>query len=175
MPGEPLIEFAALLEPIPGDDPSGSSLPFAAKQKLEEDRKEIDPSQWAADDPQRPENPKRADWPAIIGLATETLTETSKDLLVAARLTEALTHVHGFAGLRDGLHLLRELITTCWDRVRPTIEDGDLEVRAGPFNWLDDPDKGARFPTTLRQAPLVFTEFLSVDHAVKEVKRAEDR
>ena len=65
MPGEPLIEFAALLEPIPGDDPSGSSLPFAAKQKLEEDRKEIDPSQWAADDPQRPENPKRADWPAI--------------------------------------------------------------------------------------------------------------
>src|SRR5262249_45795936 len=35
------------------------------------------------------------------------------------------------------------------------IEEGDLEVRAGPFNWLDDPDFGARFPTTLRSVPLL--------------------
>src|SRR5262249_52803157 len=37
----------------------------------------------------------------------------------------------------------------------PTIEDGDLEVRATPFNWLDDPDRGARFPTTVRMAPII--------------------
>jgi len=35
------------------------------------------------------------------------------------------------------------------------VEDGDLEVRASPFSWLDEPDRGARFPTTLRSLPLV--------------------
>jgi type VI secretion system protein ImpA len=34
------------------------------------------------------------------------------------------------------------------------IED-DIEVRAAAFNWLDDPDRGARFPTTVRKVPLV--------------------
>src|SRR5207237_141678 len=88
-------------------------------------------------------------------LSKEVLTGTSKDLLVVARLTEALVKEHGFAGLRDGMRLARELVQNCWDRINPPIEDGDVEVRAGPFNWLDDADRGARFPTTLRRAPLV--------------------
>src|SRR5262249_30672803 len=75
--------------------------------------------------------------------------------LLAARLTEALVKQHGFAGLGDGLHLLRRLLDECWDRVLPSIEDGDLEVRAAPFFWLDDPDRGARFPNTLRAVPLL--------------------
>src|SRR5262249_38809069 len=56
---------------------------------------------------------------------------------------------------RDGLQLLRRLLDDCWDRLNPVIEDGDLEVRAAPLNWLDDPDRGARFPSTLRSVPLV--------------------
>ena len=88
----------------------------------------------------------------------ETLKNTSKDLLVAARLTEALTREHGFAGTRDGLQLMRRLVEECWDRINPKIEDGDIEVRAGPFNWLGDPDRGARFPNALRAVPLVQTD-----------------
>jgi type VI secretion system protein ImpA len=80
----------------------------------------------------------------------------SKDLQVAARLTEALARLHGFAGLRDGLRLLADLTDQAWDRLRPVIEDGDVEVRAGPFYWLDDPDHGARLPVTVRNLPLVF-------------------
>src|SRR5205823_1253656 len=49
----------------------------------------------------------------------------------------------------------RRLMADCWDRIYPSIEDGDLEVRSAPFNWLDDPDRGARFPNTLRMAPVV--------------------
>src|SRR5207237_3955689 len=74
---------------------------------------------------------------------------------IAARLTEALTREKSFAGLRDGLTLIRMMVEQCWDRINPPIEDGDLEVRAGPFNWLDDADLGARFPTTLRKVPLL--------------------
>jgi type VI secretion system protein ImpA len=158
MPSLPLLPFTDLTAPIPGDEPAGDTVPFSIRQKLEEHRKEINPADFAEDDPTRPAEPKRADWPGIIRLASETLSNTSKDLLVAARLTEALAKAHGFAGARDGLHLLRLLVEQCWDRINPVIEDGDIEVRAGAFNWLDDPDRGARFPSTLRAVPLVSLE-----------------
>jgi type VI secretion system protein ImpA len=154
----PVLDIDSLVAPIPGDDPAGSSVPHTVRHELEESRREDNPDDYAADDPMRPEEFKKADWRGLVRLAEETLRNTSKDLLVAARLTEGLVHLHGFAGLRDGLHLLRQLVDVCWDRLRPPVEDGDLEVRAGPFYWLDDPDKGARFPTSLRRVPMVFGE-----------------
>jgi type VI secretion system protein ImpA len=149
------LDFAALLAPIPGDDPAGPPVPYEVRERLKAAREEDDPDDFAPDDPMRPQEMRKADWQGIRGLAIETLTGVSKDLLVAAQLTEALTRLDDFAGLRDGLRLLRELVEQCWDRVNPPIEDGDLERRAAPFFWLDDPDKGARFPTTVRSVPLV--------------------
>src|SRR6516165_9713936 len=155
MASPPAIDIEALLAPIPGDNPAGESLPFAVREKLDEFRKEINPDSFDADDPLRPDQPKPADWPAIVRLCEETLTNTSKDLLASARLLEGLVRSKGFAGLRDGLQLMRRLLADCWDRINPSIEDGDLEVRAAPFNWLDDPDRGARFPTSVRMAPII--------------------
>src|SRR5436190_1554738 len=114
MASPPLLDIAALTAPIPGDEPAGPPVPFEIRSQLEEDRKEEDPADYAPDDPMRPEEPKRANWSGIIRISQDTLTEKSKDLLVAARLTEALTKQHGFAGLRDGLHLMRELVQNCW-------------------------------------------------------------
>jgi type VI secretion system protein ImpA len=156
MPSPPLLDFAALLAPIAGDNPAGSSVPFAVREKLEELRKEVDPESFAKNDPTRPEAPVKADWAGIATLAQQTLGETSKDLLVAARLTEALVKLHGVAGVRDGFQLFRMMIEQCWDRMYPVIEtEEDLDVRAGPFNWLDVKDRGARFPSTLRMVPLI--------------------
>src|SRR6478672_2714830 len=135
---EPLLPTDELLLPIPGDDPAGESMPYTLRAELEEARKEINPEDFDATDPLRPAEPKRADWVAISRKTQKALKETSKHLELASRLTEALTKMHGYAGLADGLALLRRLLTECWDRVYPTIEDGDLEVRAGPFNWLGD-------------------------------------
>jgi type VI secretion system protein ImpA len=154
MPTPSLLSFDEVLAAIPGEDPAGDTVPFTVRQKLEEFRKEINPADFDPDDPLRPDQKKAADWPAVQRLAVETLTGSSKDLLVAARLTEALTKQYGFAGLRDGLHLMKRLVNDCWDRINPKIEDGDIEVRAGPFNWLADADRGARFPGTLRSIPL---------------------
>jgi type VI secretion system protein ImpA len=156
-----LLDIDALLAPIPGDQPAGSGIPFEVRHQLEEARKEDDPDSFAPDDPMRPKEFRQADWRGIVRLAQETLTQTAKDLLVAARLTEALVKEHGFAGLRDGLRLLHGLVEQCWDRLHPPIEDGEIDIRAGPFNWLDDPFLGARFPTTLRQVPLLVGEEFS--------------
>jgi type VI secretion system protein ImpA len=146
---EPLLNFEELLTPLAGEEgEAGPKVPFTVKDKLAELRKE-------REDPLDPEGSKKADWPETVRLAKETLTSTSKDLQVAAQLTEALVHLHGFLGLRDGLRLLRELVERFWDKVNPLIEDGDVEIRAGPFNWLDKPVRGVNFPTTLRQVPLI--------------------
>jgi type VI secretion system protein ImpA len=150
-----VVNVDALIAPIPGENPAGPSVPFAVRQKLDDLRKEVRPEDFAADDPLRPKQAKPADWESIVEIAEQTLGETSKDLLVAARLTEGLAKAKGFAGLRDALTLLRRLYEECWDRLNPVIEDGDVEVRASQINWLDDPDRGARFPTSVRGIPLI--------------------
>src|SRR5437763_1305792 len=146
MASPPILDFETLLAPIPGANPTGEPLPFGVRKKLDDARKEIDPNQFAPNDPRRPQSPQPADWPGIEQLAKDTLEQTSKDLLVAARLTEALVKQHGFGGLRDGLRLLRRLAQDCWDRIHPVIQDGDVDARSGPFEWLDDDLQGARVP-----------------------------
>ena len=156
MPTPPLLDLDALTAPIPGPQPAGKAVPFAVREQLETARKDVDPRTFDKGDPLRPTEEQRADWSLIVRLASETLAQTSKDLLIAARLTEALTKRHGFAGARDGLALLRRLVEECWDRLFPPIEEEeDAEVRAAAFTWLSDPDRGSRFPHTLRAVGLV--------------------
>ena len=171
----PTIDFAALLKPISEDEPAGGSVPFDVPQKLDEMRREVNPADFADDDPLRPEEPVRADWQGVIRLCQQTLTEKSKNLLIAARLTEALAKVHGFAGLRDGLHVFRQLINNCWDRLDPALdEDDDLEVRA-PFNWLDDPDRGAVFPNTIRGLPIVIAGGERYGESIRQLARENEQ
>ncbi len=153
MASPPILNFDALLAPIEGPNPAGEPLSFTVRAKLDEARKEINPAQFAENDPRRPQF-QAADWAGVEQLAQEILTQTSKDLMVAARLTEALVKQHGFRGLRDGLRLLRRLSQECWDRVHPEIQDGDVEVRATAFLWLDEDIRGVWFPNTVRMIPL---------------------
>ncbi len=154
-----LLDFPALLQPIPGEDPAGSAFPFPLRDQLDESRKEVDPADFAPDDPTRPAQPIKADWTGIVRLTQDGLTHTSKSLALAARLTEALTKLHGFAGVRDGLRLLRLLVEQCWERLSPPLADDDaLEVRAGQLSWLGDADRGARFPAAIRLLPLVASD-----------------
>lgn len=159
MPSSSLLDFDALLAPLPGERPAGQPVSYEVREQLENFRKEDDPADYAPDDPRRPEKLVKADWPGIVRLARKILSQDSKDLLVAARLTEALTRQEGLGGLRDGLRLLRLLVEQAWDRCYPELDDPpDLEVRATPFIWLDDPDRGAHFPSTLKAVPLVPSE-----------------
>lgn len=66
------------------------------------------------------------------------------------RLVEALVKQYGFVGLRDGLRLLRELQEQFWDSLYPEIEDGDVGLRVGPLEWLND-----KVPVSVRQVPVV--------------------
>ena len=82
---------------------------------------------------------KRADWPAVADLCSQVLAGTSKDLQIAAWLTEAWIHVQGFPGLERGLRLLAGLCRGFWpDLYPPLAQDGDTEDTEGrlaPIAW----------------------------------------
>jgi type VI secretion system protein ImpA len=122
-----------LLNPIPGDNPSGANLRYApAYDQIKEARREDDDSDQGVWQRQV----KTADWPVVIKLSSDFLAKKSKDLQIAAWLTEAIINREGFSGLKQGLDLLHGLLTTFWDTLYPEVEDGDLELRATPLNWV---------------------------------------
>ncbi len=135
-----------LLAPIPGANPAGTSLRYnPVYDKIKEARREeLDLPQggWQT-------AVKTADWPLVIKLATECLTKQTKDLQIAAWLTEAKLRREGFAGLREGLELIRRLIEEYWETLYPELEDGDPELRAAPLEWI-----GHYLETAVKAVPL---------------------
>jgi type VI secretion system protein ImpA len=79
---------------------------------------------------------KVAEWARVKQLAVDLLQTRTKDLQLAAWLSEALTHQHGFPGLYSGMTLMREIIMAFWDKLYPAMDDG-LAVRAGKISWLN--------------------------------------
>jgi type VI secretion system protein ImpA len=133
-----------LLAPMPGDNPAGPSArydPVFSEIRVARE----------ADDPSLPqgewERPlKKADWPLVTKLCIQTLSERSKDLQIAAWLTEAWIHLYQVDGLRAGIRLVQGLLDAHWDGVHPRqSDDGDYEARVAPLAWLNE-----TLPLTLR-------------------------
>jgi type VI secretion system protein ImpA len=156
MSAPPFLDIEALLAPIAANARGGSPGAYLEMQPLlAEMRREHNPAEYSADDPERLEPTKHADWRGVEQRALTALRQETKDLRLAGHLVEALVKQHGFVGLRDGLRLVRGLVERCWDFLQPPIEDGDFSSRATPLkNMLDDPVRGLRLPTSLRRVPL---------------------
>src|SRR5262245_28324601 len=122
-----------LLNSIAGANPGGIELRYdPIYDKIKEARREEDDvpqGEWTV-------ARKTADWPLVIKLSKEALANKSKDLQIAAWLTEALVRREGFPGLRSGFDLLAGLIDRHWDHLYPEIEDGDAEMRVAPLEWI---------------------------------------
>ncbi len=124
---------ADLLEPVAGESPAGASLRYdpvyeqIKQARIQED--DVPQGRWEHER-------KVADYPLVVKLASEALAKRSKDLQLAAWLTEAHLHREGVAGLAEGLALLRELVLRVWDGLDPEIDEGDLEFRAAPLDWI---------------------------------------
>ncbi len=136
-----------LLTPIPGANPAGEDLRYTPLyDKLKEARLQEEELPLGAWQRER----KVADYPLVIKLTQEAIATKSKDLQLAAWLTEALLNTSGFAGLRDGLGLCRGLLENFWDTVYPPLEDGDAEMRAAPLSWI-----GTTLDDAAKKVPLV--------------------
>lgn len=127
------IDLDAVLAKLPGDNPSGADLRYdAVYEKIKEARRAEDPLASGGSEP------KLAEWDKVVDLCAEALAKKSKDLQIAAWLTEALINTEGFEGFVTGLKVLEGLIGNYWETVYPVIEEGDLEYRIGPLEFMND-------------------------------------
>ncbi|HEY0077417.1 MAG TPA: type VI secretion system protein TssA [Pyrinomonadaceae bacterium] len=137
-----VIDVEALLAPIPGDNPSGEDLKYSGVYDEIRAARTSDDN-LAQGDWKR--ETKSADWDRVETLAVEALTTRTKDLQICAWMSEAITRNYGFAGLRDGLKVMRGLHERFWETVYPQIDrdeddpeaPADLTGRANALSILD--------------------------------------
>ncbi len=159
-----------ILAPIAGENPSGVDLRYDTKllifDKIKEARRQDDELEQGAWQSER----KTANWPVALKLSQDTLATKSKDLQLAAYLTEALLQTERFAGLRQGLDLTYRLLNEFWDTVYPLMEDGDRELRARPLAWI-----GSMLDLPIRSAPLVGAGYSFIQYKESRTVGYEDQ
>src|SRR5262245_52368198 len=115
-----MAELEPFLSPIRVGAPTGDNLRLSAGdltfQKIGEHRSELDPQF----DPSGAG--RTADWNAVVQVCETALKERTKDLQIAAWLAEAWARRDGFAGLHDGLTLVRLLSETFWQEIHPGVD-----------------------------------------------------
>ena len=129
-------DLATLLEPIEGDNPAGVSLRRdRVYDQIREARRAEDPrlSQgiWKTD-------VKQSDWSAVERMCLEALSRKTKDLRIAAWLTEAWIHLYGATGGVQGVRLMERLCEQFWESIHPTIDGDDFDARLAPVAWLNE-------------------------------------
>lgn len=139
----------ALLKPVPGENPAGKLLLYdfvyddirAARTSEDEN---LPQGVW-----QRPL--RKVDWAKVESLCANALTNLSKDLQIAAWLSESWCHLYGLPGLTGGITLIYELCERYWERLYPLPRDGDMEFRLAPLEWMNE-----KILVLLRMFPVTF-------------------
>lgn len=136
-----------LLNPIPGENPSGANLRYEKvydqiKEARTEDDESIPTGAWSR-------QVKKADFNLVIKLAGEALANKSKDLQLAAWLSEAHVKKEGVGLISPCLKLFQALQEQFWETLYPEIEDGDAGMRATPIEWAVN-----RIAVIVREAPV---------------------
>jgi type VI secretion system protein ImpA len=151
-----MLSTTDLLAPIPGANPAGAHLRYEPLyDQIKEARREEDDlpqGDWQT-------TRKTADWAVVIRLTSEALAKKSKDLQLAAWLTEALLKREGIGGLRQAIELLLPILQQFWDGVYPELDEGDAEIRAAPLEWI-----GMKLDMAVRHAPVTADRHSLIDY-----------
>jgi type VI secretion system protein ImpA len=170
-----VLDFSALLAPIPGDHPAGTDPradpnPVSLFQMVKEARKAARAVETRFELGELINNqpPPPPDWQPLLEKATRLLTENSKDMEVTAYLIEALTRKKGLVGLRDGFRLARELMEKYWDGLFPGDTDPpDAEARFSHLLQLNGIDRPGTLIAPIRKIPFtagINDGFFSLSH-----------
>jgi type VI secretion system protein ImpA len=94
------------------------------------------------------------DWKVVLDRAVQALAEKTKDLEIVAYLIEALVRQAGFAGLRDGFRLARELVEKFWDGLYPSPDEDGVATRIAPLVGLNGDDSEGTLLAPIKGVPL---------------------
>jgi type VI secretion system protein ImpA len=153
------FDLDALLAPIPGDAPQGIDVreDYSARSpysRLRDARSDARDAEKQAETPD-PDGPPPADpipsWRNLREIGLKLLTETTKDLEVAAWLTEAYVRSHGLSGLAACSRLIAGLAQEYWDGVFPLPDDYGMETRVAPITGLNGQGGGGSLMAPLHK------------------------
>ncbi len=138
--------LSTLLTPIAGDNAAGRDLRYDPRyDQVKEARREDMALPAGGLATER----KVGDWALAAKLARQLLESESKDLQLAAWLTESQLKREGLAGLTNGLAALRGILEQYWDSCYPAWDEEDPELRAGPLEWV-----GTKLDIPVRQSAI---------------------
>jgi len=100
----------SIREPIPGDAPAGIDMKY--EDLFQTLKAEVDLLGAATGD---------VDFDKIVELATQILSEKSKDISVASYLILGLTRTAGYAGIAEGIAAVRAVTETFWEGAFPPL------------------------------------------------------
>jgi type VI secretion system protein ImpA len=142
-------QIDSLLAPIKGKEPSGRYLQYEhyydhLRNARTADDETLPLGIWQRD-------LKKADWGKVEELSCTVLQNESKDLQVAAWLTDAWLRLYGIRGLELGITLCLELCKSFWPTLHPQIQGEDIDYRLAPLEWLNE-----KLLTPLRLMPITY-------------------
>lgn len=157
------LDFDRLLAAIPGDNPAGADLrsdysPLAEYRVLKDARAAARAAERSVVFDDEPGRAERPDWGPVLELAPRLLAERSKDLEISAWLVEALVREQGFAGLRDGFRLARELAERFWDGLYPLPDEDGVVTRVAPLAGLNGVEGEGALITPITNVPITAGE-----------------
>lgn len=154
------IDMDALLAPIEGDAAVGADLreDFGAQSpyyRLRDARAEARAAERQADADPTADFAMPQQWRQVRDLALAALTGKSKDLEVAAWLTEAMVRIDGPRGLAAGAHLLSGLAGAFWDDgLFPLPDEDGIPTRVAPVTGLNGEGGDGTLAQPLRKLAL---------------------
>jgi type VI secretion system protein ImpA len=137
-------DIEEFLQPISDEAPAGYDVRYEVVYDEIRDGRDADP---LADPPKVP------DFRLVRKTAEEVLKTQCKHLQVAAWLLEAWVDEEGIPGLVAGIELQTRLLEEFWETVFPEIDEGDLEYRVAPLEWL----AGKYLGPTIQTVPLTLS------------------
>lgn len=167
------FDLASLLAPVPGDQPAGTDLrkdhsPTSIYFRLRDARAEARDAEREAEAVGGEEDgapgerrtgrelaaEALARWRTVQDLAGMALAGSSKDLEVAAWLTEALVRNAGLRGLAAGASVIAGLAERFWDDLYPRPDEDGMETRLAPVTGLSGRDRDGTLMQPLRRTTL---------------------
>lgn len=159
MASSSVLDLDALLAPIGDSSPTGESLrddfsPVSPYQLIKTARNQARLAERKLMEDDQAEGVDKPDWRPILEQGRKLISEKSKDLEVAAWMIEALIRIHGFAGLRDGFRLARELCERFWEGLHPLPGEDGVAQRVAALAGLNGIEGDGTLIGPINRVPL---------------------
>jgi type VI secretion system protein ImpA len=149
--------LADLAAPLPGDAPAGPDLrqdftPQSLYYRLRDARADAREIERRIDHDPSADAGVPTQWRTVRDLAVKALREQTKDLEIAAWLTEALVRLDGMSGLAAGSDVIAGLASALWDSgLHPQPDEEGIETQVAPITGLNGQSADGTLMQSLRK------------------------